>query len=342
MKKKNFKGKLLSIALIILLISSLAFVHNVGAVTKYHVKPNKSKEKKDIVWESIKDISKDIEKETENDSEKESSDNITNEAEEKEELEEEFENEEHEIYIVQSGDTLFKISDKYNIAIEKLKEINDLTNDTIYVGQALYITDSASDLNDKIIVSNPDDILALVNKKNKLPSDYTPHNLVVPNVPFPFESYHSKKLMRNDAALALEDLFKKAEEDNIKIYALSGYRSYERQASIFASNVKKNGLEKANQFSAKPGESEHQTGLAMDLTSPSVNNVLTQSFGQTKEGKWVKDNASEFGFIIRYPKGKEHITGYQYEPWHLRYVGKEVAQEISDKNITFEEYLGEI
>lgn len=330
MKKKNFIGKILSIALIIILMSSLIFVYKVEAVTKYYVKPNKLEENKDIILEIIKNISKDTEKD--------SSDNINNEVEENEE----FENEEHEIYIVKSGDTLFKISVKYNMNIKKLKEINNLTNDSIYVGQALYIINSVSDSNDKIIVSNPDDILALVNKKNKLPSDYTPPNLVVPNVPFPFESYHSKKQMRNDAALALEDLFKKAEEDNIKIYALSGYRSYKRQESIFAASVKKNGLEKANQFSAKPGESEHQSGLAMDLTSPSVNNVLTQSFGQTMEGKWIKANAYKFGFIIRYPKGKEHITGYQYEPWHLRYVGKEAAKEISDKNITLEEYFNEI
>lgn len=80
----------------------------------------------------------------------------------------------------------------------------------------------------------------------------------------------------------------------------------------------------------------------MDLTSPSVNNVLTQRFGQTKEGKWVEANAYKFGFIIRYPKGKENITGYNYEPWHLRYVGNEAAKEISNKDITLEEYLGNI
>ncbi|MCM1988292.1 D-alanyl-D-alanine carboxypeptidase family protein [Oceanirhabdus seepicola] len=330
MKKLNVKGKILSIALVILLISSLPFANKVEAITKCDVKPNKSEGKKDIILEIIKNISQDTEKD--------SSDNIDTEV----EVEDEFKDEEHEVYIVQSGDTLFKISVKYNIDIRKLKEINDLTSDTIYIGQALTIITDANGLNDKIIVSNPDHILALVNKKNKLPSDYIPHNLVVPNVPFPFKSYHSKKLMRKEAAQALENLFKKAEEDNIKIYALSGYRSYTRQESIFASNVKKNGLEKANQFSAKPGESEHQTGLAMDLTSPSVNNVLTQRFGQTMEGKWVKANAYKFGFIIRYPKGKEHITGYQYEPWHLRFVGKEAAEEIFNKNITLEEYLGEI
>ncbi|WP_242973039.1 M15 family metallopeptidase [Anaeromicrobium sediminis] len=111
---------------------------------------------------------------------------------------------------------------------------------------------------------------------------------------------------------------------------------------MFASDVNKYGVEKTNQFSAKPGESEHQTGLAIDVSSPAVNYRLTQSFEETKEGKWIKENAPRFGFIIRYEEGKESITGYQYEPWHLRYVGRETAKEIVNRNISFEEYLGKI
>lgn len=101
-------------------------------------------------------------------------------------------------------------------------------------------------------------------------------------------------------------------------------------------------MEAANQFSARAGESEHQTGLAMDISSKSVNFSLTQSFAQTREGKWLEENASEFGFIIRYPEGKEHITGYQFEPWHLRYVGKNPSLEIASRNITLEGYLGKV
>lgn len=238
-------------------------------------------------------------------------------------------------YIVQAGDTLTMISMLYNTTVEQLKYANGLTSDMIDIGQELKIPNYK-------VISKPSDLLVLVNKKNNLPSNYVPSDLVIPNVPFPFQEYHEKKLMRKDAASALEELFKKAREENINIYAMSGYRSYDTQNSIFTSNVNKYGFENANQFSAKPGQSEHQTGLAMDITSPSVNLGLVQYFGETNEGKWLKDNAAEFGFIIRYPKGKEDITEYQYEPWHVRYVGKDIAKEISNENITLEEYLDEI
>ena len=154
------------------------------------------------------------------------------------------------------------------------------------------------------------------------------------------KEYNEKKQLRKEAALALEEMFRSSKANGINIYAVSGYRSYARQASIFDANVRKYGFERANQTSAKPGQSEHQTGLAMDITSASVNYGLSQSFGATKEGKWVYENAHKFGFIIRYQKGKESITGYQYEPWHLRYVGIKAAKEIKDRNITLEEYLG--
>jgi LAS superfamily LD-carboxypeptidase LdcB len=190
------------------------------------------------------------------------------------------------------------------------------------------------------IISNPGAILVLVNKHNNLPSGYVPQNLVVPNVSFSFKEYDEKKQMRKEAASALEEMFRAAKADGINLYAVSGYRSYARQEAIFASNGRKYGLEKANQFSAKPGQSEHQTGLAMDITCTSVSYGLTQRFGSTKEGIWVKENANKFGFILRYQQGKESITGYQYEPWHLRYVGKEAAKEITERNVTLEEYLG--
>ncbi|WFD10251.1 D-alanyl-D-alanine carboxypeptidase family protein [Tepidibacter hydrothermalis] len=245
-------------------------------------------------------------------------------------------------YIIKPEDTLFKISKLYNITVQQLKDANGLIDNIIYTGQTLIIPNQENSNLENInnVVLNPSDILVMVNKKNSLPSNYIPENLVVPNIPFPFKEFHSKKLMRQDAALALEKLFNKAKQDEINLYATSGYRSYDRQKSIFESNAKKYGIEKANQFSAKPGESEHQTGLAMDVTSPSVNYHLTQRFGETKEGIWLKQNAAQFGFIIRYPKGKEDITGYKYEPWHLRYVGKETAQKITNQNITLEEYFG--
>lgn len=125
----------------------------------------------------------------------------------------------------------------------------------------------------------------------------------------------------------------------IELAAVSGFRSYERQAAIFANAVQRKGEVEANRVSARPGQSEHQTGLAMDVSSASVGYALVEAFGETVEGKWLAQNAPKYGFIIRYPKGKEHITGYRYEPWHLRYVGVEHAMKISQRGLTLEEYL---
>ncbi|HLR70753.1 MAG TPA: D-alanyl-D-alanine carboxypeptidase family protein [Pseudogracilibacillus sp.] len=189
-------------------------------------------------------------------------------------------------------------------------------------------------------VENPYDILVLVNKDYALPHDFEPNDLVVPDVRFPFEEDDPKKQLRKEAASALEELFSDAEKAGLNLFAQSGFRSYDRQEAIFAYNVEQHGEDHANTYSARAGESEHQTGLVMDVTSQSVNFDLITDFGETDEGKWIEDHAHEYGFIIRYPKGKEDITKYQYEPWHLRYVGKKAAEEIATNNLTLEEYVG--
>lgn len=189
------------------------------------------------------------------------------------------------------------------------------------------------------VIQNPDNIGVLVNKNNALLPSYVPPNLTVTDIPFYFTEFRPQKLLRPEAAQAVEALFARAEAENIDLTGVSGYRSYDYQSELFSRNILANPL--ANQFSARPGESEHQTGLAIDVSSPSVGNVLSQSFGATKEGEWLAQNAPEFGFIIRYPQGKEEITGYQYEPWHIRYVGKDIARQIAARNITLEEYLGQ-
>lgn len=241
-------------------------------------------------------------------------------------------------YTVKAGDTLYSISKKFNISLAKLKEINNLAVDNIYAGQNLSLIASESISTPISPPAQTIDNLVLVNKTHPLPSTYVPSSLVNPRV---LSANSLKTRMTQEAAKALEALFSKAKQDNIKLMAISGYRSYSYQESLFASNVIKYGsVEAANQFSAKPGQSEHQTGLAMDVSSSSVNYALTQSFGQTREGIWIKENAPKFGFIVRYLKDKESITGYQYEPWHLRYVGKSAALEIASRNITLEEYLG--
>jgi D-alanyl-D-alanine carboxypeptidase len=205
--------------------------------------------------------------------------------------------------------------------------------------EAIYFND-VKEVNGKQVIQNPLNVLALVNKMVALPDNYNPTDLVKPNVSFSFGNETiEKSLMRKEAALALEKMFTEAKASGIELYAVSGYRSYDRQQILFDAEVKKSGEEKAAQVVAVPGNSEHQSGLAMDISAKSANLSLTESFGETNEGKWLAANAHKYGFILRYPKGKETITGYQYEPWHFRYVGVDAAQTIFEKNITLEEYF---
>ena len=115
---------------------------------------------------------------------------------------------------------------------------------------------------------------------------------------------------------------------------VSGFRSYEKQRETFAYWESIDGFDRANRYSAQPGHSEHQTGLAMDISS------LNQSYGNTPEGKWLAAHCWEYGFILRYPKNSESITGYIYEPWHVRYLGKSTAKLVHDSGLTLEEFLG--
>lgn len=117
-----------------------------------------------------------------------------------------------------------------------------------------------------------------------------------------------------------------------------GYRSYDRQKEIYDANVARQGAERTNLFSAKPGYSEHQSGLAMDVSTNSIHYRLEEEFAGTPEGRFLADHAHEYGFIIRYPKDKSDITGYSYEPWHIRYVGETMAKDLYDRGITMEEY----
>ncbi|SFL80214.1 M15 family metallopeptidase [Salibacterium qingdaonense] len=201
-------------------------------------------------------------------------------------------------------------------------------------------TTTLPSVNEDGVLQNPEALNALVNREYHLPSDYVPEDLTVPDVRFPYEEDVPKKQVREPAAKALESLFSGAEEEGLYLFAVSGYRSYDRQESIFAANAEEDGVEAANQYSAQAGESEHQSGLAMDVSSQSADFTLTNAFGETPEGMWLKENAHEYGFVIRYPEDKTDITGYQYEPWHLRYVGKELAAALHDTNQTLEEYYG--
>lgn len=190
-------------------------------------------------------------------------------------------------------------------------------------------------------IKEPERLDVLVNKDNWLPKDYESYDLIRPKVEFLPDTLEPSKLMRYDAAKALEKLFSRAKRAGIKLYAVSGYRSFKRQREVFKSNFEKDG-EKANKYSARPGQSEHQTGLAIDITCSDVKYELSESFENTLAYKWLLNNMHSFGFILRYPKDKESITGYMFEPWHLRYVGKDLASRLYEESITLEEYTKKV
>jgi D-alanyl-D-alanine carboxypeptidase len=186
--------------------------------------------------------------------------------------------------------------------------------------------------------TTPDSLTVLVNKELRLPSDYIPEDLVMPNVDFSFSYYDEKKLLRKTAADALEELFDGAAQEGLSLKGVSGYRSYKRQYEIFTNNVKTRGMEHTLKYSAIPGYSEHQTGLAIDISTKSVNYRIDASFADTKEYEWLKDTAHLYGYIIRYPEDKTKVTGFSFEPWHIRYVGKALAKYLYDNDMCLEEY----
>jgi D-alanyl-D-alanine carboxypeptidase len=178
--------------------------------------------------------------------------------------------------------------------------------------------------------NDPKSIWVVVNKKRPLPSDFTPSGLV---------NIYNQKLTEQ-AAGELKALVTVAGQQNVPLKAISGYRSYANQTSTYNAYVKKDGQAQADTYSARPGHSEHQTGLAVDLGNTNGACDLEICFETTGGGKWLAEHAYEYGFIIRYEKGKETLTGYQYEPWHLRYVGRELAREIHGTGQTLEQFFG--
>jgi len=144
-----------------------------------------------------------------------------------------------------------------------------------------------------------------------------------------------------EARQALNQMLAAAKQQGFDLVAFSGYRSFEYQTTLYDNYVKRDGQAAADRYSARPGYSEHQTGLAFDIGERGKEDVwLTAEFGETPAGQWLFAHAQEYGFILRFPQNKEDITGYMYESWHYRYVGKDIAKEITKQNITLEEYLG--
>lgn len=186
--------------------------------------------------------------------------------------------------------------------------------------------------------TDTDSILIVANKKHALGADYVPKDLAVPEVRMTITEWS----LRLEAAEAIERMFAAAEADGVILYLESAYRSYDTQDFIYNGYVEQSGRDYADTISARPGYSDHQTGLAVDITG--MNDLeanFSTEFEDTAEGKWLAAHAHEYGFIMRYPKGKESITGYAYEPWHFRYIGVEDATAIyeTDPYYTFEEYF---
>lgn len=217
---------------------------------------------------------------------------------------------------------------------DQLEEEEDLlTLDNMYFNQIM-------EINGQMIIQNPENTLALVNKQFGLPANFLPNDLTRPKVSFSFGNQPlEKSFLRKEAALALEKMFFDAKTAGMELFAVSGYRSYAYQDQLFKAEVKRVGEKKALEAVAYPGQSEHQTGLSIDISSRSEELLLTEKFGTTKEGLWLEENAHQYGFILRYPKGKESVTGYQYEPWHFRYVGVQAASIIYENKWTLEEYF---
>lgn len=168
----------------------------------------------------------------------------------------------------------------------------------------------------------------LINKEHPLPEDYIPPNLIDIGLPFDALPGDPKRLLEEKAAHAALELIFRSRREGLNLCGVSGYRSYARQKELFTGNP----------YVAAPGASEHQSGLALDVSCPEVHMELTEDFAHTEEGIWLIRHAPLYGFILRYPANKEHITHVPYEPWHIRYVTKPLASYLSLTGITLEEY----
>ena len=179
---------------------------------------------------------------------------------------------------------------------------------------------------------NMEGTMFLINRQHAVSEFFVPETLRK------VEATGMSQSMRDDAATALEEMFAAAKEEGVTLSTVSGYRSYSKQSTIYARKKASQGEEEADRVSARPGTSEHQLGLAMDIVKKNSSQLNT-AFAETEEGQWVAANAHRFGFIVRYLKEYEDVTGYMYEPWHVRYVGKEQAQAIYESGVPMETYM---
>ena len=243
---------------------------------------------------------------------------------------------------------------KINKDEEKLNKLNNINKkinyfNYNYIDRYIKYKETNLELNDEQIIKNVNMNLdyepytnkikarnlntnnILVNKYYYLEENYEPDNLESISKQYALDGME----LVHDAKIAFEDMAKAAKKENLSIIAMSTYRDYNYQVKIYKQYVRADGEEKADTYSGRPGHSEHQTGLAVDVYNGKVNYT---KFESTKEFEWMKEHAYEYGFILRFPKDKIDETGYTYESWHYRYVGKDTAKYIKENNISFEEY----
>jgi len=223
---------------------------------------------------------------------------------------------------------LFKNLNKY------VEYYNKNKNDKISHIVSIVNTKANNEWYDEDIVKNTDmskGNLILVNKFNQLKSNYTPKNIV------PISNYYSyaDNSIVKEVYDAYKEMWYAAKEEDLTLIVTSSYRDYKTQEVLWNQYADRNGEKWADSVSARAGFSEHQTGLTLDIVTY---NTIMNDFEKTDEFKWLQENAHKYGFILRYPKDKEDITGYAYESWHYRYVGVDVATSIYEKKITFDEY----
>lgn len=238
------------------------------------------------------------------------------------------------VYAIQGSDTVarYKLNDKVTVIAKtdtdyyKLNDGTFIHSDYLSENEVVNNTESGNG-EDSVAVSATGyiikaiggityvDGIMIANKTYSLPESYDPGT-------------------KQEAADALEEMQRAAAAEGLSLYVVSGYRSYQTQKSVYAGWVNLDGKEQADTYSSRAGHSDHQTGYTFDLNS------LEQSFAYTPEGMWLAEHCAEFGFIIRYPEGKEMYTGYIYEPWHVRYIGKEKAKIITESGLSLEEYYG--
>lgn len=215
---------------------------------------------------------------------------------------------------------------------EGLNEVVELDGNSILTKDEIQLVKEA-------IKNDVSGYFKLANKENTLLENYKPDNLIIPDVGITKDRSNEQNFIRADIAHDVEAFLGAAKDAGYEIFLSSGYRSFNLQSIFYSNDLQGNGGVETG-YVAAPGTSEHQLGLALDLTSHSVNLELTDDFENTPEGQWALENAHKYGFILRYKSGKEDITGYYYEPWHYRYIGNTAIAKICyEKDITLEELI---